>query len=100
MLVAAAPGAITGNVFAVLADYRSRRVIATGGAFGFAAALAGFALAPTWLGLVAASFALGGLRAASWALGVPVHQANLLIGVQAVVGLASVLWRRRARVTV
>ena len=40
MLVAAAPGAIVGNVFAVLADYRSRRVIATGGAFGFAAALA------------------------------------------------------------
>jgi hypothetical protein len=44
---------------------------------------------------LAASFALGGLRAASWALGVPVHWANLLIGVLAVVGLASVLWRLR-----
>jgi hypothetical protein len=44
---------------------------------------------------LAASFALGGLRAAFWALGVPVHWANLLIGVLAVVGLASVLWRLR-----
>ena len=44
MLVAAAPGAIAGTVFSVLADYRSRRVIAAGGAFGFAAALAVYGL--------------------------------------------------------
>ncbi len=44
VLVAAAPGAIAGNVFSVLADYRSRRVIASGGAFGFAVALAGYAV--------------------------------------------------------
>jgi MFS family permease len=59
VLVAAAPGAIVGNVFAVLADYRSRRVIATSGAFGFAASLAAYALAPGWGVMVVASFALG-----------------------------------------
>jgi hypothetical protein len=46
---------------------------------------------------LAASFALGGLRAALWAMGMPVHQANLVIGLLALVGGASVLWRRRTR---
>ena len=59
MLVAAAPGAIAGTVFSVLADYRSRRVIAAGGAFGFAAALAVYGLAPSFPMLVVASFVLG-----------------------------------------
>jgi hypothetical protein len=48
------------------------------------------------LGLVA-SLALGGLRAACWAMGMPVRYANLAIGVLALAGGASVLWRRRAR---
>jgi predicted MFS family arabinose efflux permease len=59
VLVVAGPGAIVGNVFAVLADYRSRRVIAAGGAFGFAAALAVFGLAPTFPLLLVAAFGLG-----------------------------------------
>ena len=59
MLVAAAPGAIAGTVFSVLADYRSRRVIAAGGAFGFAAALAVYGLATSFPMLVVASFAHG-----------------------------------------
>jgi MFS family permease len=59
VLVAAAPGAIAGSVFSVLADYRSRRVIAAGGAFGFAACLLVFAFAPGFGVLVGVSFALG-----------------------------------------
>ncbi|MGH8977754.1 MAG: MFS transporter, partial [Acidimicrobiia bacterium] len=59
VLVAGAPGAIFGNVFAVLADYRSRRVIATSGAFGFAASLAVFGLASEFAVLLFASFTLG-----------------------------------------
>jgi len=59
VLVAAAPGAIAGTVFSVLADYRSRRVIAAGGAFGFAAALAVYGLATSFPMLVVASFAHG-----------------------------------------
>lgn len=59
VLVAATPGAIAGNVFPVLADRRSRRVIASGGAFGFAAALATFGIASSFPVLVTASFALG-----------------------------------------
>jgi len=46
------------------------------------------------LGLVA-SFLLGGLRATLWALGMPVHRANLVIAILAVVGGALALWRRR-----
>ena len=46
------------------------------------------------LGL-AASFLLGGLRATLWALGMPVHRANLVIAILAVVGGALALWRRR-----
>lgn len=59
VLVATAPGAIAGNVFPVLADHRSRRAIASAGAFGFAAALATFGLASSLPTLVLASFALG-----------------------------------------
>jgi predicted MFS family arabinose efflux permease len=59
VLVAAAPGAILGNGFAVLADFRSRRVIAAGGAFGFAAALATFGLSHSFLVIVVASVVLG-----------------------------------------
>ena len=47
------------------------------------------------LGL-AASFLLGGLRATLWALGMPVHRANLVIVILAVVGGALALWRRRS----
>jgi MFS family permease len=43
----------------VLADYRSRRLIASCGAVGFACALAGFGLAHSFLLLLAASFAYG-----------------------------------------
>jgi hypothetical protein len=48
------------------------------------------------LGLVA-SLTLGGLRAALWAMGMPVQYANLAIGILALVGGVSVLWRRRMR---
>ena len=44
---------------------------------------------------LAASLALGGLRAALWALGMPVPRANLVIAILAVVGGALALWRRR-----
>jgi|GEM_PF-580075 len=46
------------------------------------------------LGL-AASLALGGSRAAMWALGIPVHRANFVIAITAVIGGALVLRRRR-----
>lgn len=59
VLVAAAPGSIAGSFFAALADYRSRRVIASCGAFGFAASLVVFAFGATFGALVAASFVLG-----------------------------------------
>lgn len=59
VLVAAAPGSIVGGVFSALADYRSRRLIASGGAFGFAASLLAFALGHSFVVLVAASFGLG-----------------------------------------
>ena len=44
---------------------------------------------------LAASLALGGLRAALWALGMPVPRAKLVIAILAVVGGALALWRRR-----
>jgi FSR family fosmidomycin resistance protein-like MFS transporter len=59
ILAAGAPGAIVANGFSIAADYVSRRVIAAGGAFGFAAALAVFATTDSYLLLVAASFAIG-----------------------------------------
>ena len=59
VLVAAAPGAIAGSVFTALADYRSRRLIAAGGAFGVAASLLAFAFGHSLSVLVSASFVLG-----------------------------------------
>lgn len=59
VLAAIAPGALAGAGFAAAADHRSRRVIAAGGAFGFAAALALFAAGGSFPVLVAAGFALG-----------------------------------------
>src|SRR5262249_25735871 len=53
------PGAIAGNVFSVLADHRSRRVIATGGALGFAAALTLFGVAQSFVALLGAGFLYG-----------------------------------------
>src|SRR2546421_140390 len=62
VLTMAAPGAIVGTVFAAAADHVSRRLIAAGGAFGMAAALAGFAAGRSFAMLAAASF-LGGAAA-------------------------------------
>jgi predicted MFS family arabinose efflux permease len=59
VLAAAAPGAIVGNVFAVAADYVSRRVLASGGAFGVAAAMALFAGGHSFEALFVASFLYG-----------------------------------------
>lgn len=59
VLVAAAPGSIVGGVFSALADYRSRRLIASGGAFGFAASLLTFAFGHSFAALAGASFVLG-----------------------------------------
>src|SRR4051812_8521931 len=55
----AAPGALLGTGFAAAADHMSRRVLAAGGAFGLAAALAGFAAGQSFAVLAAASFLLG-----------------------------------------
>jgi FSR family fosmidomycin resistance protein-like MFS transporter len=59
VLTVAAPGAIVGTVFSVLADFRSRRVIASGGAMGLALALVTFGVAPGFPFLVVASFVYG-----------------------------------------
>jgi predicted MFS family arabinose efflux permease len=59
VLVIAAPGAIVGNVFTILGDHRSRRAIAAGGAFGYAAALLAFGAGQSFAVLAIASFALG-----------------------------------------
>src|SRR4051812_28714705 len=59
VLVAPALGAIAGSFFSALADYRSRRVIASGGGFGFSASLLAFALGHSFAALAAASFVLG-----------------------------------------
>ena len=59
VLVMAAPGSIAGSAFSALADYRSRRAIAAGGAFAYGLSLLGFALARTTVELGAASFVLG-----------------------------------------
>lgn len=59
MLAAIAPGAVVGAVFPAAADRYSRRVIAAGGAFGFAAALAAFALGASFPVLAGAAFAMG-----------------------------------------
>jgi predicted MFS family arabinose efflux permease len=59
VLVAAAPGSIVGSLFSALADYRSRRLIASGGAFGFAVSLLAFAVGHSFATLASASFVLG-----------------------------------------
>jgi predicted MFS family arabinose efflux permease len=59
VLAAVAPGALLGGVCAAAADRRSRRVIAAGGAFAFAAALAAFALGGSLPVLVVAAFVMG-----------------------------------------
>lgn len=59
VLAAIGPGALVGAVFAAAADRHSRRLIAAGGAFGFAAALAAFALGASFPVLAGASFGMG-----------------------------------------
>jgi MFS family permease len=59
VLVAAAPGAIAGNVFAIAADHFSRRVIAAIGTFGFAATLLTFAVGQSFAVFLVAGFCLG-----------------------------------------
>ena len=59
VLAAIAPGALVGGVFTAAADRYSRRVIATGGAFGFALSLAMFGLGGSFAVLAAAAFVMG-----------------------------------------
>lgn len=59
VLAAIAPGALAGGVFAAAADRYSRRVISAGGAFGFAIALAMFAVGGSFAVLAAAAFLMG-----------------------------------------
>jgi MFS transporter, FSR family, fosmidomycin resistance protein len=59
VLAAIAPGALVGGVFAAAADRYSRRVIAAGGAFGFAVALGMFAVGGSFAVLAAGAFVMG-----------------------------------------
>src|SRR5919202_1722291 len=59
VLAAIAPGALVGGVFAAAADRYSRRVIAGGGALGFALSLALFAAGHTFAVLVVGGFVMG-----------------------------------------
>jgi FSR family fosmidomycin resistance protein-like MFS transporter len=59
VLAAIAPGALAGGVFAAAADRYSRRVISAGGAFGFALALAMFALGGSFPVLAAGAVLMG-----------------------------------------
>jgi predicted MFS family arabinose efflux permease len=59
VLAAAAPGAILGNGFSIAADYVSRRVLAAGGAAGYALSLFAFGMGDSFAMLVAASFGIG-----------------------------------------
>lgn len=59
VLAVIAPGGITGSAFSILADFRSRRVIATGGALGYAASMFVFAASNSLGPLCAAAFLLG-----------------------------------------
>lgn len=59
VLAAIAPGALAGGVFAAAADRYSRRVISAGGAFGFALALALFAVGGSFGMLAAGAFLMG-----------------------------------------
>ena len=59
VLAAIAPGGLAGGVFAAAADRYSRRVIAGGGALGFALSLAMFAAGSSFAVLVLAGFVMG-----------------------------------------
>jgi predicted MFS family arabinose efflux permease len=59
VLAAIAPGALVGGVFAAAADRYSRRVIAAGGAFGYALSLAMFAFGGSFAVLAAAAILMG-----------------------------------------
>ncbi len=59
VLAAIAPGAIAGGVFAAAADRYSRRVIAAGGAFGFAFSLGMFAVGRSFAALACGAFVMG-----------------------------------------
>lgn len=59
VLAAIAPGAVAGGLFVAAADRHSRRVIAAGGAFGFALSLAMFALGGSFAVLVLGGFVMG-----------------------------------------
>lgn len=59
VLAAVWPGALLGGVFTAAADRCSRRVIAAGGAFGYALSLALFAAGGSFAVLAAAAFVLG-----------------------------------------
>jgi FSR family fosmidomycin resistance protein-like MFS transporter len=59
VLAAIAPGALVGGVFSAAADRYSRRVITAGGAFGFALALAMFALGGSFAVLLVGGFVMG-----------------------------------------
>ena len=59
VLAAIGPGALVGGVFAYAADRCSRRLIAGGGAFGFALSLALFAGGRSFAVLLAAGFLMG-----------------------------------------
>ena len=59
VLAAIAPGAVAGGVFVAGADRFSRRVIAGGGALGFALSLAMFALGASFAMLALAGFVMG-----------------------------------------
>jgi FSR family fosmidomycin resistance protein-like MFS transporter len=59
VLAAIAPGALVGGVFSAAADHWSRRAISAGGAFGFAAALAMFAVGGSFAVLFAGGVMMG-----------------------------------------
>ena len=59
VLAAIWPGAVVGGLFAAAADRFSRRVIAAGGAFGFAVSLAMFAIGASFATLVVGAFLMG-----------------------------------------
>ncbi len=59
VLAVVVPGALVGTGFAVAADRASRRLIAGGGAFAYAASLAAFAAGGSFEVLLAASFVMG-----------------------------------------
>ena len=59
VLAVIAPGALAGTVFTVAADRRSRRAIAAGGAFAFAAGMSAFAVGGSFVVLALAAFSIG-----------------------------------------